>query len=187
MYSNLRTRKKTTEDVIHLIGGLREEIKRIDAKSVNVDARLTQLSEDINNKFDLLFRALANNNVNNGVPPNIHGCPAGGLQKSKTGKGQSNNNLMGMDRLNTSNRNMSIENFAMQQQHSQGSQRGRSGSNDSNGLGHNNNNNNNNRPNSAGARPQLSRTNTNGNSPLPSRPVSAQRGRKGSNSKVAFF
>lgn len=56
MYSSLRTRKKTTEDIIQQLGGLREEVRRVDSRGGAAEARVAQLSEDMNARFDMLFK-----------------------------------------------------------------------------------------------------------------------------------
>lgn len=61
------------------MSGLKDEIKRLDGKSANVDARINALSDDINSKFDMLFKAL-NVNPINGAP--ISSPPA--LNRAKT-------------------------------------------------------------------------------------------------------
>lgn len=201
MYSSLRTRKKTTEDIIQMMGGLKDELKRIDVKSGNVDTRVTILSEEINAKFDLLFKAL---NINpNGYSGGTPGQPPGQsplLTRAKTMRPGS----APSEKL-TSTKNMSIEAFAnfhrqesdkRHQSHNQSQGQGqgrpqlqhqgsraRMGSNDDNdsagGSGGGS------RPVSASAvRPGLQRTRTGSNVSLGSgdrgRPHSGQRGRRGS-------
>lgn len=61
------------------MSGLKEEIRRLDTKSTSVDARITALSEDLNSKFDMLFKIL-NVNPSNGTP--ISSPPA--LNRAKT-------------------------------------------------------------------------------------------------------
>jgi len=58
MYSNLRSRKKTAEDIIMMVGDLREEVRRVQSHHHDMDHQLTALRDDVNNKFDTLFRAL---------------------------------------------------------------------------------------------------------------------------------
>lgn len=174
MYSSLRTRKKTAEDIIHMMGGLKDEIKRLDLKSSNVDTRIAMLSDDINTRFDQLFKAL---NFAPAVGPPITGTPSPHLSRGKTMRPGS-----ALDRGPAAARNMSIENFANFQKHDAALSRQRSSSGDSIG-----------RPLSAGnARPQLLRTGTsNSSNGSNSRPVSAQKGRRMSGGKeivrVGFF
>jgi uncharacterized protein YoxC len=167
MYANLRTRKKTTEDVIRMMGAMKEEIKRLDVKSGNVDTRIAILSDDINAKFETLFKALNMHQVQSApvTTPSPH------MSRGKTMRPNS-----AAERL-PSTKNMSIESFAnfnkQTQEQAQAQGRQRLGSSDSKE-----------RPLSAEAvgRPQLQRMRTGSISSTgtSSRPVSAQRGRRGS-------
>jgi hypothetical protein len=175
MYSSLRTRKKTTEDIIHMMGGLKDELKRLDVKSGNVDTRVTILSEEINAKFDVLFRAL-NINPNGGFS-----VPAGQSPHLVRGKTMRPGSAA-TDRLPTT-KSMSIEAFAnynKQEASRQNSTRGRLLSDDDLGSGGGS------RPTSAGGgRPALQRARSISNVSAGSaggggRPLSAQRARRGS-------
>jgi hypothetical protein len=164
MYASLRTRKKTTEDVIRMMGGLKEEIKRLDVKSGNTDTRIAILSDDINAKFEILFKAL-NLHQTQSAPPIT--TPSPHISRGKTMRPGSAVEKM------PSTKNMSIESFANFNKQEQTQGRPRLGSSDSKE-----------RPLSAEAvsRPQLQRMRTGSISSTGSnsRPVSAQRGRRGS-------
>lgn len=68
MYSNLRTRKKTAEDVLNVVNALREEVGAHQSRQRELDQRLSEMSEEIDGRFRQLSAILdqtllANSNV----------------------------------------------------------------------------------------------------------------------------
>lgn len=58
LYSNIRTRKKTAEDVLNVVNALREEVDAHKSRQRELDQRLFDMSEDIDNRFRQLSAIL---------------------------------------------------------------------------------------------------------------------------------
>jgi len=71
MYSNLRSRKKTAEDIMGVVGDLREEVRRS-------EDRVQAQYDDMHSKFDAIMHALGASHPN----ANSHGYSQGGSSSS---------------------------------------------------------------------------------------------------------
>ena len=58
MYSNIRSRRKTAEDIIAAVGTLREELNSFEHAHSYLDEKVNLMADEINHKFDALFSAL---------------------------------------------------------------------------------------------------------------------------------
>ena len=70
MYYNLRTRKKTAEDVIAMVGNLKEEMRKFEAKHASMETKLAGVTDDLNAKFEVLFKAMNINPITGGFNSN---------------------------------------------------------------------------------------------------------------------
>jgi hypothetical protein len=97
LYANMRSRKKTVDDVIQVLGGLKDEIRRCEANNAGLETRLNSITSDFKSRFDVLVKAL--------YP--MSGQSPGSLKRGKTmsggSRGRSNSiGHPGRDRLNSS-------------------------------------------------------------------------------------
>ena len=58
LFHHARNRKKTAEDVMHMVNGLRDEVHTFTAAQAMVEGKLAAVAADVERKFDSLFAML---------------------------------------------------------------------------------------------------------------------------------
>jgi hypothetical protein len=161
MYSSLRTRKKTVDDLLQAVSVLKDDLHRQEAKNASLDEKLQNFGNEMNSTFDSLFKSLNVDFAKSGtaVTPlsrarTQSGGSASGLTRGRTMSAGALNSARDRTSSTGNGEEMSIQAFARSQQQQQQRYSGMSDSLSS--L----------RPLSAGSppgqRPKLQRTNTSG-------------------------